>query len=279
MNPLVLAVPEWLHQKGDPGVITASQVATALEENPYESACSLCMFKMGKSQRTLDSIPMRRGRFMEPFVAELYAEETGEYLTDPGPTTVWQHPIYPWLYATPDRLNSAMQPRELKAPNINQWENWRTPPRHYWIQVQIQMQCLDVSQGRLIGLINDSLVVHDIERDQDWFDEAVTRLLYFRDRCLTNDPPPPRPRDAAYALETKKDNGLTVDRPDLFGVCEERDWMIGRMQGIESEVAWRTDQIKIAMGEASELTCGQFRFTWKGNKHGTRTFRGGKRNG
>lgn len=278
-NPLVLSVPEWQRLHGDPATITASQCATALDENPYDSAYSLWALKTGRRERGIDSLPARRGRHMEPFVAELYSEETGEALIDYGPTAMWQHPAYPWLYATPDRMRHDMRLVELKSPGINQWENWQDgPPRHYWIQCQIQMQCADVSRCDLAGLLGDSLIIHEIARDDAWFEDVVQELYAFRERCIENDPPPARLSDVALMWQNKRDNGAVLDRPDLLGVCQERDWMLDRAETLAVEIDERTACLKAAMGAAAEMACGpQFRFTWKTDRRGVRSFKGGKR--
>lgn len=86
------------------GMLTASDVATALGQNPYKSRAVLLRDKCCPDDRTSgDSTATRWGNQYEDEAIELYAERTGRRVLAFG---LFQSQEYPWLGGSPDGVTT-----------------------------------------------------------------------------------------------------------------------------------------------------------------------------
>lgn len=199
-GPTVLgdARARWLARRRE--LITASDVAAILGEDPRRGPLAVYAEKIGALE-TEENRAMRRGRRLEPVIAEEYSEETGRPVFPLDPYDIVIHPDIPWLGATRDRetagcernpgLADGRAPLELKGvagQNVRAWKD--EPPPYFQVQVQIQMACTGAQWGSLTALLSGLAITwKDLARDEGFLRLAYPRLDEFRLRVLRRDPP------------------------------------------------------------------------------------------
>ena len=214
---------EWLawHRRLDR--VTASQVPTILGVNRYESPFTLFQRKQGRVQWQDETRAMRRGHYMEPFIADEYERQEGVKLHDPGNYTLFWNSEFPELLATPDRqeMNGEIVTGdvvEAKAPGIYAIRNWDDgPPLAYMVQVQAQLYCTGGDKGHIAGLVGDELLVHEYGRDDKFIKAMLGKIEEFIERLVNDDAPDIDGSESS--TDTLKelhpdDNDLTVDLPE-----------------------------------------------------------------
>jgi putative phage-type endonuclease len=195
-------------------MLTASDCASALDCNPYESSQELLIRKVSElkdllsfSKTQLNS-NMAWGNKYEPVAKTLY-ESLSDKVHEIGLVT---HPIYKWLGASPDGILSSGKLLEIKCPVSR---NIGEVPYYYWIQVQIQLEVCNLdecdfmdckfiecskeqydlmSNKTMKGVIQSmntkqywsvkNYFIHNIKRDQVWFRDNINYLNIFWDKVI-----------------------------------------------------------------------------------------------
>ena len=264
-----LTRPQWEDVHNDPGIVTASQVATILGLSKYKSAFTLYQEKMGNLPRFEGNISTRVGHALESLLAELYEEKTGRETKDPGDYRVYHSEDTPWLICTPDRFDEDDRVVELKALGAYARKDWtaQTGPLEYQVQNQIQLFCTGFEQGALAGLIAArEFFVHDFERHDRLLKNIIPKLAEFRERCLNGDPPPV---DGSISTESTlkaihpKDTGEVVHDDTAALYFNERKVLKNAMAHVKRDLLLCENQIKDRIGDASELWADGMKMTWK----------------
>lgn len=256
----------WSFFHGARDLLSASQGAAALNADKYTSLFALYQRKVGALPWPEPSIAMRRGHALEALVAQLYEEATGRKTHDPGDYTIWQHQKHPWLFCTPDRFTKYARLVELKTASPYLMDEWQDGvPERYWIQAQIQLQCVGVTKADVACLVGDTFVLHEVERDQKWFEDALPKLAEFRRRCMDQDPPPLEPRRDADIFRDlhPDDNGETVQAPELESHFHELIHLKKLKKDADADVLACEAQVKAAMGDNTFLEAARFTATWR----------------
>lgn len=260
---------DWLASRQ--GCIGASEVATIVGANPYQSAHALWCEKVGLLPPKDTTIAMRRGHAMEPFAAELYTEKTGEALHDPGAYAVWSHPDMHFFRCTPDRLRvSDGLPVELKdiGHNVAKQMAEGDPPLGYVAQVQAQMAVLGAERADL-GCVIDGrdFAVFGIDRDDRFIKAMLAEVAEFHERMLSGDPPPVDGHPstaAALAILHPDDNGETVILSQkAVEAAMALDIAKARIKDLEAEKARHENVLKAAIGDATFGEAPGIRISWK----------------
>ena len=129
---------DWLEQRKD--LLTASDAASILGQNPWKSAMALYAEKLGLMPPQEETQKMRSGRKLQRAIAEMYSEDTGRTLVDPGEFTIAVHPEVPYVAATLDyRQKDKDQGEGVLEIKNNEGEWIDEPPVYVQIQVQHQL--------------------------------------------------------------------------------------------------------------------------------------------
>jgi putative phage-type endonuclease len=181
--------PEWYEVRD--AMLTASDVAAALDIKPFES------FK-GSARKDLLKKKVLRTKFSNKFTQHgtkledvaktLFEKMSGETVLDFG---LLVHPEHAWLGASPDGVTTTGRAIEIKCPVTRKVVPGEVP-HHYFPQVQIQMEVMDLDEVVFIQYKPDSLTwpapgVFDVvvvKRDRDWFDEVLPALREFFDEMI-----------------------------------------------------------------------------------------------
>jgi putative phage-type endonuclease len=228
----------WLRERRR--FITASDVASILGVNPWSNPLAVYGSKV-KGVELRETGPMRRGRRLEPAIADEYSELTGRPVRRPGsrPWVLHVHPDIPWLASSLDRLiadspaypapagAAGEAPLEIKTAGTT--EGWECSPAcqpgcieehaplYYELQLQVQIACSSAAWGSfaaLLGLDAEAPVIRDRRPHHAVFQAIVPRLEEFWWRVQHQEPPPvqglPGEREAVRAI-WPQDDGTTVE--------------------------------------------------------------------
>ena len=181
-------------------VITATDVSSILEINPFKSKYEVLQQKINKTVIISENPDTSWGEIHEPQALKYY--ETLPLIN--GSKKVWEvglvyHPIYKWLAASPDGVVESLEKNnknkwwllEIKCPYKREFTNkcYKTPS-YIWIQVQIQLEVCDLPFCHLLqckyNLTNKSnpysyLVNHKITtimRNKKWFNDIALPKLF-----------------------------------------------------------------------------------------------------
>ena len=253
----VLSREDWLALHRKPGIITASMVSTILGINKWCSPFTLYQRFIGDVPWQETTIRMRKGHQLEPLVADLYEEETGRTLTDPGDYAVYWHPDYEWLLCTLDRLTVDERDKqgvvEMKAPGEFRAKEWREgPPLEHQVQVQVQMAILGTEWGSIAGLVGGEFFHPDVERHDKVLAAMWPRLAEFRDRVLAHDPPPEDGSDSTTAtlkVLHPQDSGNTIFVAGLGELWHKRARLKEDQGDAKKGLQEVENQIRGALGE------------------------------
>ena len=102
---------EWLALRGN--LLTASDCATAIGVNKYETPDDLLRKKCGVGPRFMGNEATRHGEKYEDEARILYEERHGEVVHELG---LVPHPIHTWLGGSPDGVTESGKLVEIKCP-------------------------------------------------------------------------------------------------------------------------------------------------------------------
>lgn len=192
---------EWLELREN--MITASDIASAIGENHYESPDAFIKKKVLKT-KWAGNAATAHGTLLEPLVRDLYDQKTGRKSHEIG---LVRHSKYPWLGASPDGVTEDGLLIEIKCPLTRKIES--KVPKHYWPQVQLQLEITDLEECDFIQYrpaksegAEPEFVIVRVKRDRDWFTnnlplmEAVwKRIVVGREKGLCEIVDDPEPLD------------------------------------------------------------------------------------
>jgi len=227
---------------------------------------------------------MKRGRLLEPAVADWYAEETGAELRKVGRTL--RHRGRPVAIATPDRiarLQGAPRVLEIKTVNFAKPEEWGPSgtdevPTPYLMQVAWTMAVCDLPAADLAVLVaGDDFRLYHFKRDAE-LEGNMLELgeRFWVDHVVAKVPPPVCGLDEGWLRERfPSDNGevlsfeqLTEDARELV-TAYLKQWRASKEH--ERATSDLSAQIRALMGQASSLEGPGFRIDWKQNRPTTET--------
>jgi len=167
--------PEWLALREN--MITASDVASAIGENHYESPDAFVKKKVLRTTWA-GNAATAHGTALEPLVRELYDQKTGRKTREIG---IVQHRDYPWLGGSPDGITEDGLLIEIKCPLTRKIEP--KVPKHYWPQVQLLLEVTDLEECDFVQYrpakdenSEPEFVVVRVQRDREWFKERLPAI-------------------------------------------------------------------------------------------------------
>lgn len=163
----------WLKLRGN--MLTASDVASVLGLNPYETPDDVMYKKCGFRKRG-DYSATEHGNRYESEARDVYCKLYNETVHEIG---VVPHPKYPWLGGSPDGITDSEKLIEIKCPVTRKITN--EVPKHYIPQVQLLMEVLDLETCDFIQYRPSpyEFVVTKVDRDRLWFERSLPIMEEF----------------------------------------------------------------------------------------------------
>ena len=177
---------EWLALRGN--MLTASDAATAIGKNKYQTPEDLLLKKCGLGEKFTGNAATEWGTKMEPVAIQMFEEQYGEKVHELG---LIPHEKYPWLGGSPDGLTDTNCLVEIKCP-MNRKIIPGEVPLHYQAQVQVCMEVMDLEscffvQYQPIEISWPKEAVFDVtivKRDREWFKKYLPVMKEFWDKVL-----------------------------------------------------------------------------------------------
>ena len=178
LHQIVQRTPEWYDARE--GMLTASDVASALGDNPYKSRQSLLVSKVEPPKEYASSFATAHGNKYEDEARLLFGEVYGLETWEVG---LFRHPEIGWIGGSPDGIASDGSLIEIKCPVKRKIEH--KIPGYYYPQVQICMEVLDISMCYFIQYKPETtfgpaeMDVLKVWRSKEWFANALPHLDSF----------------------------------------------------------------------------------------------------
>lgn len=263
--------PEWLRARK--AFLGASEVACVLGLSKWSTPLGIYMDKLSDDVSDSMTEQQELGHVLEPAVAEMVTRRTGMSVLDsPG---LVQSTIYPWLGATPDRVNDLGEPVELKTSNAHMKGDWETgPPDSYVIQVLVQMIVLGQRRGHLAVIHGDfTFEYFPIEWDQPTVDQIIenTRVFWQEHVEARVQPDPVISDEGSQAFPNPAEADFEADE-DLTELHGAYGLMLAEKKEIEAHLEAHKLDVMLTMGEDATAVVHEGRqlFTWKTRKGSTR---------
>lgn len=275
--------------------IGASEVATILGLNKFQSAYHLWAVKTGKLQPDDENRAMRLGKNLEGLLSECHKAKYPKLeVHDPGDFTVFPHPAFPWLTCTPDRIvsdDSTEFPYEMKTLSEYRAKEMADEPLiEHQVQLQVQMAILDSDTGRIGAAIRNEAMLDALSRyhkgDADWAQDIddfyrvfdyerndrlinamIPKLQEFHGRVMSDDPPPvDNTESTAITLAAlhPDDNGETVAfGDDVIAAANRLEQVKAEQKALDTERTGCENIIKDALRDATFGEGNGVRYSWK----------------
>lgn len=168
---------EWHELRGN--MLTASDVASVIGVNAYESAIDVMYRKCGFKKVIRDTSAVDHGTFYENEARDIYANRFGEVVHEIG---LVPHPVYRWLGGSPDGITESGKLIEIKCP-LRRKIIEGVVPEYYIPQVQLLMEILKLEECDFIQYDPRTdppiFTVTNIKRDREWFDRYLPVMERF----------------------------------------------------------------------------------------------------
>ena len=268
--------------------ITASEIAVILGISPWDSPFNLYWRKLGEIPETFQTDAMSLGTYLEPWIADRWAEDHPEWW--PGMGGLWASDNRPWQLCTPDRLlfrgiptggpGTPPDPDEsvLEIKSAGSYDGWGPDgsdliPPYYRAQVLWQLDTLGLEVAHVTCFFLATRSRRDYVVAWDHDDIAIMRhaARQFLDRLERRDPPPVDDHSATTAAlkalwpKVEPEATATVPDPladDWAAACAAYKQAEARKKGIENRLrsvmnnakyAVRADGSKVATRSVYEV--------------------------
>lgn len=119
-------------------MLTASDLASAIGDNPYEKPSDLLLKKCG-AVKWGGNAATAHGTLLEPIARDLYDLRHDQKSHEIG---LVQHPVHKWLGGSPDGVTESGRLIEIKCPLTRKIT--RAVPKYYLPQIQLLLEVLDL---------------------------------------------------------------------------------------------------------------------------------------
>lgn len=241
----------------------ASDAATVLGVNPYESAYTLFQRLSGNVPFPEDNEYMTWGRLLEDVIAMRYAELHRVALRNPNTRSslggwLLRSRKYPWLYATPDRDGTDERGPlliEIKTGGERTAADWDgNAPVHYQVQLQQQMLVTGVRRGVLCGLLGgNDFRVFEYEFDAAFCEQLIRHTRAFWKRVESGDEPEPDDSPSTYhTLRAMSQEGRAVELPtQVYEWWQEVELLGSRISDLDQQRQELKRRVAAYMGRAT----------------------------
>jgi len=260
--------------------IGGSDIGAILGLSPFKSPLAVWMEKTGKEVKTVDSLPLRFGSFVEEFVANEYAKATGFALRHDE--SIYIHPDYSYMSAHIDRFvhtdgldQAATKILECKTANPFSRAQWGEPgsdqiPLHYLTQVTWYLAITGIERADIAVLIgNTDFRIYTILRDPELENLVLEKAHHFwHEHVLIDIPPPAQTPEDCQLLFQRSDPSKTLEaNAETLALLERLQTLHYQGNACDEEITALKTQIMAQMQDAEVLAHqGQVLATWKAPK-------------
>lgn len=267
---------EWLaaRQEG----IGASEVATVLGLNKWETPYQLWRRKKGLDPAKAETFAMKAGHYLEDAVSRFWMDETGnEVIKSSVEDFMFVNEKKPYMRVSPDRVywlkgmpknddNKAL----LECKTTQMKVDGDDLPKHWFCQVQYQLGVSGYTQGSLAWLCSGRefgyRYISFVPDFFAWIEEEVTK--FWTDNIIGGKEPEALNADDVLAKYAKQTDGKVIETTDdIFGACRDLKELKDTIAELEERKTELEDKIKLGFGDAEAIAYGGDTIaTWKAPK-------------
>jgi len=260
--------------------IGGSDIGAILGLSPFKSPLAVWMEKTGKEVKTVDSLPLRFGSFVEEFVANEYAKATGFALSADDTTRI--HPQYSFMSGNIDRYvheeglhMPATKILECKTANPFSRAQWGEVgsdqvPMSYLCQTVWYMAITGIEKTDLAVLFgNTDFRIYTILRDPELENLVLEKAHHFWNEHVLKDIPPAAqtPEDCQLLFQRSDPSKTLEANAETLALLERLQILNHKGHTCEEEITTLKTQIMAQMQDAEVLAHkGQILATWKAPK-------------
>ena len=263
---------EWLKER-EYG-IGASEVGAILGISPFETPFSLWLKKTKQVEPEPENQAMKMGHMLEPVVAQLWEEATGEKVIKASAADIiYAHPDYDFMRATPDRIVRGRK-KLLEIKTTVTAVNPDDIHAHWLAQVQYQMYVTGIHDADLAWLVQGRYFGYaHIPYDEE-FAELIAGMVnaFWNDFVIGGREPDPISVDDFEYKGSESGKAVGADDKALGELLRLYPMSV-TLNKMEAEANQLKKSLKLFMGKAESLVLdGKVLATWKSGARG-RTFR------
>ncbi len=247
-------IPRW-HEERLKG-LGASEIATVVGLNPYQTPLELWAQKTGKVPAKEDNDAMWLGRRLEPVVADFFAKKVQSVDVLERANGLYRHSVHEWALASPDFFCSEsdvvglLQTKTTGAYKQDEWEDGKVPSM-YLAQIQWEMAVMSKPYSYLACLIGGRELAHKrFEAEPAVFEQLAEAGAVFMGLVKSDTPPAPTGSDGKLLNQLLKhgETEITLDEKAL-PLFEAHATYRARRLALEREAAQAEDQEKRVQNE------------------------------
>ena len=251
------------------GYIGGSDAAAVVGMNRFVSPWSLWAEKTGAVEEFQGNLATETGTYLEAFVAKKFEEESGKKVKRCNFSLI--NDKYPWAIANIDREvvgeDAGLEIKTTSELNMRSFKAGEYPEQYY-AQCVHYLAVTGKARWYLAVLIgNREFRMFVIERDEDEIAALMdAEKAFWTSYIETNTPPPADGQsattDAISAVYGTGDDTISVDITGLEEVLRNYQEISASIKQLEAAKEECANQIKAALGEATEGVCSGYRATW-----------------
>jgi putative phage-type endonuclease len=163
-------------------MLTASDAATAIGLNPYETPEGLIAKKCGAARPWLGNQATAHGTRLEPMVRDMYDARENQKSHEIG---LVQHPVHKFLGGSPDGITESGRLLEIKCPLSRKIKP--EVPVYYLPQIQLLLEIMDLEVCDFLQYKTgppEEYVIVEVKRDREWFARYLPVMKAFWDKVI-----------------------------------------------------------------------------------------------
>ena len=248
--------------------IGGSDAAAVVGLNAFSSPYSLWAEKTGKVPGFAGNLATEVGTYLEEFVAQKFAQETGKKVRKCNQSFL--NSLYPFAIANIDREivgeDAGLEIKTTSEMNLKKFKGGEYPA-NYYVQCVHYMAITGKQRWYLAVLIgNREFRWFTIERDEAEIAALMTAEGDFWEYVKNDIPPPVDGADAtSEALKTiyAESNETVVDLTAYSAIIQQYTALKKQIRELETIAEESANQIKVFMGESGGGEYDGFRVSWK----------------
>lgn len=264
---------EWLESRR--AGIGGSDAAAVIGVNPFKSAYSVYLDKIGEGEHIDTSYRMELGSRIEEFIAKEFELATGKQTRRRN--AILQHDEHEFMLANIDREvvgeHAGLEIKFISPFAAKAWEDGGIP-LYYELQCLHYMAVTGYKKWYLCALVgNERLEIREIERDEETINGLIeAEKEFWTEHILAQNPPEPSTKDLSEFLKRvypKATEGLSTIIESQTGNLDRLVEVKDLIKKLEEEKEDIENNIKLAIGEAENGVNSKYKVTYKTSERET----------
>lgn len=257
------------------GRIGASDVGAIVGVSHFATPLQV-WHRLATGERVPESVAMKMGHMLEPVVAQLWAEESGDAMIEGSDRDfVVTNDDYRFASVSPDRYFGDADGREyiVECKTTSLRVDEENLPRSWYCQLQYQMAITRMPYGAIAWLSNGrEFGAATYERNDEFCDWLLKKVEAFWRSLQSGVAPEATPDDADFVFKKLGVPGTTTTAsPETIAAITRYRELRDAVRDAEAEMDALTKSVKLAMGSSECLVAeGDTLATWK-TRRGNRT--------